>query len=168
MIRPVTNLLALLAAAMLSLQLPICVCASGGHSHADGDRSHNHPHDALPVENHESSHDASHSHHAGDHDAPPQAQPASEPSSDGDRHDDSHPCECSPQNVPVAPVPKSTQVDSLERQFGHWMSQPVAMSGVLPQHEVQVMTHGPPFWLGRNLLSSFQGNPCALLCRWVI
>jgi len=169
--RPLTNSLVLLVAAMLALQLPICVCASAGHSHADAGRSNNHSHDALPVEHHESSHDAGHSHDAshsqlaGDHHP---IEHAPEPESDGDQHDDSHPCECSPQSVPAAPVPKATQVDSLEREFGHWINQFAPMGGVLPQHDVQVMTHGPPFWLGRNLLSSFQGNPCALLCRWVI
>jgi len=172
--RFLSNLFALLAAVMLPLQLPICVCAEAGHSHSESDPSHSHHHDATPPYHEEHGHqtghhhDAGHSHESADHHFAVDGQPASEANSDQHGDHDPHPCQCGPEKVPVGPPPKSENIESLQRYFGHWMGAAALASDLLVPDQARLLTHGPPFWLARNTLSSFQGNPCALLCRWVI
>jgi hypothetical protein len=170
--RTLTNVFALLAAVMLPLQLPICVCADAGHPHSQSDRSHSHPHDAVPTQHEEHAHQASHSHAAGhshdsgDHHSATHRHAASEPTSDGEGDHDSHPCQCGPEKVPVGPLPKSETLESLQRYFGHWIGAAASVTNAMIPDQARPLT--PPFWLGMNTLSTFQGNPCALLCRWVI
>lgn len=172
---------------MLPLQLPLCVCGSDGHSHADAGRGEQQKSEGVPAEGHEHadqeayshaghehaghSHDLHHSHspaglpasgHSGDDHS--DASPA--PASDGHHHDGSTPCECSPQQTPIGPLPKIESVDSPERFFEHWLTHWVAVTNSPGQTILTVQSHPP--WAGTNPLATFQGNPCALFCRWVI
>jgi hypothetical protein len=168
-------MLALLAAAVLPLQLPICVCASEAHSHAEaGQSAQGDQHAAAVGDNHavRTSHShgdphspgVPHSHHPGPcHEA---GHSNSVPPIEHDDHDGHGPCQCSPQDRPVAPLPQIEQIESHERSFHYWMNAPSA--DAMAHDRAFLMTHGPPFCAGKNLLSSFQGNPCALLCRWLI
>jgi hypothetical protein len=176
-VRQTSNLLAFLAAAVLPLQLPICVCASETHSHAatrqtaQGDHhaaADGHDHVVGTNQSHGDPHSNGrpHSHHPGPcHEA---GHANSVPPGERDDHDGHGPCQCSPQNTPVAPLPQIEKIESPERSFHHWMNASVAITDAMGHGPALLMTHGPPFGTGRNLLSSFQGDPCALFCRWVI
>jgi hypothetical protein len=162
-----------MAAAMLPLQLPLCVCGSEGHSHADSSQPERCQHDAMPVESHDHSHqaghshDTDHSHGSGNHHGSGDSAAAPAPASGGHSHDDSTPCECSPQKVPMGPLPKSENVDSLERQFCHWLSQAAHATLALVRCKTTLSADCQHFRSGTNLIIASQGNPCALLCRWV-
>lgn len=157
MTRRLSNLFALMAAAMLPLQLALCVCGSDGHSH--GDAAHAEHHDAATVEHHEHSHDTDHSHDGGHADSAPA------PGHDG--QDEHGPCQCGPQNMPTT-LPKTETADSSHRQFVCWVCQPITFADSLVSSHSNLVAGPRPFWSVMNVFASSQGNPCALLCRWLI
>jgi hypothetical protein len=82
--------------------------------------------------------------------------------------EDHGPCQCSAQNTLVAPLPHIEKIESSERSLDHGRNPFATSAGAIGIGPVFRMTHGPPIGSGNNPLSCFQGNPCALLCRWLI
>jgi hypothetical protein len=173
-VRQPSNLLALLAASVFPLQMPICVCAVESHAHVEAGQSAQDDHHSAADEHdhviamHHSHGDphssgVAHSHHPGPcHEA---GHTNSVPPSGDDDHG---PCQCSAQDTLAATLPHFEKIESAERSLQHWMNASASIADAMGHGPAFSMTHGPPSWAGQNLLASFQGNPCALLCRWLI
>lgn len=175
--RRFSSLIALIAAAMLTLQVPLCACANESHDHAapnqaehgrealphhdmhgsGGDRGHSHPAGHFHRGD---SHDADHSHHAGPCHVAGHSNSAP-PSEHGDEHAQ---CEC----VPTQPVsmPESA-VSVLRYDASCWQLAHVIGDATTNSAQVRAsdLFH---FGRVRNPRATFQGNPCALFCRWLI
>ena len=161
--RTVSNAFVLLAAMMLPVRLPMGECQGATLPAGAGDERSGEDHHVHPRHSHDHGH-----HHGHHHDQQPDGSKDSgkTTSPDEDSHHPGSPCACAPEDLPatvsqVSAVPKPTE------RFGGWV---MPDTGPLRDlgYEVAIAAKPPPSDASGNLLALFQGNPCALLSRWVI
>ncbi len=141
----------LLAAAMLIAQVPVCLCSEAAHSHNAAEVSPCCRHDV-----------ARHEHHR-DGDSHDSHQPASE----GQRGPCPASCQCVSQDLQAGIIPNAVTTDTKDRQFLTWLSQTTGLLPALPSSAEGLGHHPIPAGSVLDAGAFAQGNPCALLCRWL-